>query len=144
MFYLSAYLEEHCEDYYQALRNISQQKDWNTWLAFFLQSIEYQATVNAARVRKIHLLYLEMKEKMRNITRSQYSIQALDALFCRPIFQTSDFSMHSNIPRQTALTILRQLRASEILKVIREQSGRSPAVLVFHDLLAITEEKEFL
>lgn len=30
MFYLSAYLEEHREEYYQALRKISQEKDWNT------------------------------------------------------------------------------------------------------------------
>ena len=35
MFYLSAYLERHREQYYQALQNISAKNDWNGWIEFF-------------------------------------------------------------------------------------------------------------
>jgi Fic family protein len=142
MFYLSAYLEAHREEYYQALRNISQQKEWNTWLSFFLAAVENQATTNAERVRKILSLYDEMKERIREITHSQYSIQALDAIFDRPIFKTTDFTDRAQIPRQTALLMLRQLRKKSILKVLREQKGRSPAILIFHPLISITEGKK--
>ncbi len=36
-------------------------------------------------------LYDTMKQRIFEITRSQYSIQVLDAIFDKPIFQTSDF-----------------------------------------------------
>jgi Fic family protein len=144
MFYLSAYLEEHREDYYQALRNISQQQDWNTWLLFFLQSIEQQATENATRVRKIHLLYDEMKERIRTITHSQYTIQALDGLFDRPIFQTSDFVKRTEIPKQTAMPMLRQLKEAGILTTLREASGRRSTIYAFKALLNTAEGKEIV
>lgn len=36
MFYLSEYLENHRDEYYDCLRNISVSKEWNNWIAFFL------------------------------------------------------------------------------------------------------------
>jgi Fic family protein len=144
MFYLSAYLEEHREDYYQALRKISQQQDWNTWLAFFLQAIEQQAIENASRVRKIHLLYDEMKEPIRTISHSQYTIQALDGLFDRPIFQTSDFVKRTGIPKQTTMPMLRQLKEAGILTALREASGRRSTIYAFKALLNTAEGKEIV
>lgn len=142
MFYLSGYLEEHREEYYQALRKISQEKDWNTWLSFFLIAVERQAFDNTNRVRKIHDLYDAMKVRIRDATHSQYVLQALDAIFDRPIFRSSDFIDRSTIPKQTAQVILRQLRSADILKVVREQSGRAPAILIFHDLISIAEGRQ--
>ena len=139
MFYLSAYLEEHREEYYQALRKISQENDWNFWLSFFLIAVERQAIDNANRVRKIHDLYDVMKVNIREITHSQFALQALDSIFDRPIFRSSDFIERSEIPKQTAQVILRQLRNAGILKVVREQSGRAPAILAFADLISIAE-----
>jgi Fic family protein len=144
MFYLSAYLEEHRDNYYQALRNISQQRDWNTWLAFFLQAIEYQANENASRVRKIHLLYDEMKERIRAVSHSQYTIQALDGLFDRPIFQTSDFVKRTGIPKQTAMPMLRQIKDAGILTTLREASGRRSTIYAFKSLLNTAEGKEIV
>jgi Fic family protein len=43
MFYLSAYLENHREEYYQRLKSISQEGDYNGWIVFFLQAITEQA-----------------------------------------------------------------------------------------------------
>jgi Fic family protein len=144
MFYLSAFLEEHRDEYYQALRAISQGGDWNGWLAFFLRAVEQQAAANAARVRKIHALYDDMKEKIRDITHSQYSIQALDALFDRPIFRTSDFVQRTGIPKQTAMPMIRQIRNAGFLTPIREASGRRPAILAFGALLNIAEGRDIL
>ncbi len=144
MFYLSAYLEEHRDEYYQALRYISQKKDWDTWLSFFLYAVEQQAIVNTSRVRKIHSLYQEMKERIRNITHSQYSIQALDGLFDRPIFQTSDFVNRTKIPKQTAMPMLRQIRDAGILFPLREASGRQPAIYAFRALLNAAEGREIM
>ncbi len=87
MFYLSAYLEQHRDEYYARLRGISQAGEWNEWIAFFLRAIQVQAADNTDRVQRMLALYEAMKERIREITHSQYSIQLLDALFDRPIFR---------------------------------------------------------
>jgi hypothetical protein len=85
-----------------------------------------------------------MKEKIRDITHSQHSIQALDALFDRPIFRTSDFVQRTGIPKQTAMPMIRQIRDAGFLTPIREASGRRPAILAFGALLNIAEGRDIV
>lgn len=144
MFYLSGYLEEHREAYYTHLQMISRENAWEPWIVFFLQAIIAQATANAEKVRRIFQLYDTMKEHFRKVTHSQYSIDALDAIFSRPIFSTSDFvkSMEKSTSKQTAMQILRQLQAANIIKLLQEGSGRRAARLAFPHLLNIVEGRE--
>ncbi|MDN3509273.1 MAG: Fic/DOC family N-terminal domain-containing protein [Candidatus Neptunochlamydia sp.] len=53
MFYLSAYLEAHREEYYYRLQNISEQGDWSGWIAFFFQGIIHQAKSNNQKLKAI-------------------------------------------------------------------------------------------
>lgn len=139
MFYLSAYLERNRAQYYQALNAISEQEDWNGWIRFFLTAVIEQAKENVKKARAILNLYEEMKQDVPAITRSQYAIQAIDILFRRPIFRTTDFIKDSKIPKHTAIRILNELESKGILKVLREGKGRRPAILVFKELIEITE-----
>lgn len=143
MFYLSEYLEAHRDEYYQRLQAISSEGDWNGWIAFFLRAITLQARENSARVRNIMGLYEHMKHQIQHITRSQYSVHLLDALFSRPIFRTTDiiqqFEEKYGIHPKTTPALLRQLRDAGILLEIKPASGRRPAVLCFAELLEITE-----
>ena len=141
MFYLSSYLESHREEYYQRLRAISQDGDWNGWIVFFLNAISIQAEINSKKVRTAMSLYDEMKEKIHDITHSQYSITVLDAIFNRPIFKTTDFVTETGINKQTAMGLLRQLKEDDILKTLEESSGSRPAVLCFSRLVNIAEGK---
>lgn len=144
MFYLSEYLESHRELYYARLRGISQEGDWSSWLEFFLDAIIDQARSNTDRVRGILELYERMKQRITDLTHSQYVFKILDTLFDRPIFQSPDFVQRSGIPKFTALAFLRQLREAEILTAIREQSGRRSAVLAFPELLNCAEGRKVL
>jgi Fic family protein len=139
MFYLSEYLESHRDLYYARLQGISRDGDWDSWIEFFLQAITLQAQANIERVRSILALYEQMKLRITEITRSQHAITVLDTLFDRPIFQSSDFVQRSGIPKQTALPFLKKLREEGILRPLREQSGRRPAILAFSDLLNCAE-----
>jgi Fic family protein len=144
MFYLSEYLESQRDLYYARLRAISRDGDWTGWIEFFLDAITAQARSNTDKVRLIMALYDEMKRRVTDLTHSQYSIQVLDALFDRPIFQSSDFILRSRIPKDSAAPILRKLREAEILQPIREASGRRPAILAFRDLLNRAEGRDVL
>ena len=144
MFYLSSYLEYHRDEYYERLRGISRDGNWDEWVAFFLNAISIQARTNARKVKEIMSLYDEMKERVQNITHSQYTIQLIDAIFDRPIFSTSDFIDRTGIHKPTALGLLRQLREHEILQVHQEGRGRRPTVYGFDVLLNIADRRDML
>jgi len=142
MFYMSEYLEAHRDLYYEKLRRISEHKDWNGWVEFFLVAVKEQAKLNSEKVKRILQLYNKMKDKITALTRSQYSIQILDFLFDKPIFTPSDAIKKMNIPKPSFMPILKQLQEAGILTVLREAKGRSPAVLVFGDLVNIVEDRK--
>jgi Fic family protein len=144
MFYLSEFLEENRERYYQRLRAIGSEGGWTAWVEFFLEAIEQQALSNTERVKGILALYNTMKMRVTEVTHSQYSPAILDAIFDRPIFQTADFVTRSQIPKPTAATVLKKLKDAGILVAIREASGSRPAVLAFIDLVNQAEGRKVL
>jgi len=139
MFYISDYLEIHRPLYYERLLAISRDRDWNGWISFFLHAIEEQAGTNGRKARAILDLHNEMKQTIPEITRSQYAIAAIDALFRTPIFTPSEFYDQTGIPKKTANRILQQLREQEIITILAEGSGRRATTYLFPQLIAITE-----
>ncbi len=139
MFYISAYLESHRDEYYERLLAISRDDDWSGWCAFFLEAIHIQATENLAKAQAILDLYNRMKVLFAEKTHSQYAIHALDWVFERPIFKSSDFVGSGNIPRPTAQRILNLLKTEGILRELVPGSGRRAATLAYPELLNIAE-----
>ena len=80
-----------------------------------------------------------MKIQFAERTHSQYAIHALDWIFERPIFKSSDFVASSNIPKPTAQRILNLLKNQGILKELQPGSGRRAATLTYPELLNIAE-----
>lgn len=148
MFYLSEYLESHREEYYARLGAISSDNDWNSWIAFFLTAVQQQAQSNSQRVVAINSLYDETKQRIHEITRSQYTVHLLDAIFTRPIFRTTELAeqLHQtfDIHKKTLLGLLQKLRKGNLLKELQPASGQRPAVFCFPELINIAEGKKVL
>lgn len=148
MFYLSEYLEKHREEYYQRLKAISAEGDWNGWIAFFLQAITTQATQNSVRVTAIQSLYEEMKLAIQEATHSQYTVHVLDAIFSKPIFRSSDLTAQLRrdfgVHDKTTPGLLRQMKEAGILRELQAGSGRRPATLCFPRLINLAEGSEVL
>ena len=148
MFYLSEYLEAHREEYYQRLKGISAEGDWNGWIAFFLQAIITQAGQNSARVAAIQALYEDMKVAIQAATHSQYTVNVLDAIFSKPIFRSSDLAQQLfkefGIHEKTTPGLLRQMKNAGILRELRPGSSRRSATLCFPRLINLAEGKEVL
>lgn len=143
MFYLSEYLENNRAEYYMRLQAISAEGDWNGWIAFFLNAVSKQAKQNGTRVLAIKELYDAMKQKIADLTRSQFAVHLLDAIFSSPIFSMSDLTtrleQEQGIHNKTASAHLRQLRDEKILLELRQGRGRRPAILCFPQLLNLVE-----
>lgn len=137
MFYLSAYLETHRDEYCSRLQAISQDGDWTGWIVFFLKAILEQAKSNVEKVRAILDLYEVKKKRIAEVTRSQYAIQTLDTLFKMPSFSTSRFVEESKIPVRSAKRILHTLEKEKIIENLKQGKGRSPAYFIFKKLIDI-------
>lgn len=144
MFYLSAYFEARRDAYYDGLLAVSRNDDWTGWCHFFLEAIRSQAEDNLTKAQGILALYEEMKRRVPEMTRSQYAIRALDWIFERPIFKSSDFVESAGIPAPTARRFLGVLQAGAVLRVLVTGSGRRASVLAFPALLNIAEGREVL
>jgi Fic family protein len=143
MFYLSEYLDDHRDEYYDHLLAITEEGNWQGWIEFFLQASCVQAERNTARARKILDLYHEMKIAFVEATHSQFSQAALDAFFQKPILNSTEFQNLANVVnRATAGALLRALEQSKLIMVLRKGSGRTPSRYVFPKLINIAEDRD--
>jgi len=137
MFYLSSYFESHREEYYKRLNNISKYNDWDNWLEYFLEAVVVQSKENVRKAKKIHILYDLKKEKIANLTHSQFSIKALDFIFSNPVFTSSHFKKSSKIPIRSAERILKKLENGKVLQVIEKGGGKKATTYAFSKLINI-------
>ncbi|TAK96035.1 Fic family protein [Patescibacteria group bacterium] len=135
-FYLSEYLESHRDEYYLALLDISKNNNWEGWITFFLKAVTEQSKENIAKAKKIISLYDQKKQRIMELTRSQFSIKILDALFTMPIFQSQDFIRLSKIPKASAF---RYIGILEKNGVISSNKKRKNKLYFFNKLLDIVK-----
>ena len=127
-FYISSYLEAHRDEYYARLEALSRSGDFQGWAAFFLHAVARQAEEDTAKARQILKLYDHMKVVLARVTRSQYAIRALDALFIFPIFSTPQFVERGGVPRASAARMLADLARDGVLRVVRPGKGKRAAI----------------
>ena len=144
MFYISSYFEQHRDEYYSRLLSISSDDDWTGWCMFFLQAVINQAHDNQSKAACILELYEKKKQQIVDLTHSQYAIHALDFIFSRPVFTSTDFLSVNEVPKPTAKRILALLRDSGIVTTVREPRGSRPAVYAFTELINIAEGRAVL
>lgn len=109
VFYLSAYMKEHQDEYIAGLTALSSEDEllaWNQWVEFFLRARIEQANRNLDAARKIISLYERSKTEIINLTHSQYAVPLLDALFERPVFSPAQLENNPVMPSKQMLNRL--------------------------------------
>lgn len=147
IFYLSAYLEAHKEEYVSALAALTSRDDqaWNRWVQFFLKALTSQAQKNLDDARNIIGLYERSKAEIIRITRSKYAVPLLDLLFKQPVFSPMQLERHGSLPsKQMTMSLLGRLKDAGILVVTRESSGRRPQILAFAELVNLCEGRQVI
>ena len=146
MFYLSEWFESHRDEYYKRLQSLSgDELSWNGWIDYFLNAVEGQATKNVATAQKILALYENLKGRILELTRSQWGVPILDAMFKRPVFTSSSLPLSAPKPTRAGLAnILRALKDARMIEVMHEGSGRRPTVFAFAELINLTEGRKVL
>ena len=142
VFYISAYFESNRDEYYERLLAVSRDGDWTGWCLFFLKAVEIQAKENQKKATEILKLYEQKKTEIYELTHSQYALHILDFIFERPIFRSTELAKTGKVPVPSAKKVLSNLSNANIIKVLRESSGRRAAVFAFTELLNIAEGRK--
>lgn len=134
--YISEFLEENRDIYYELLREVSEKENWIPWIKFFLDAIFEQTKLTLGRVAKIEKLYKEMKERMPDIN-SFYANSFLDALFIKPRFTAQSIKKLSKVSNnQTLYTLIEKFLKAKIIVDITPKQERGK-VYAFLDLIKI-------
>jgi cell filamentation protein, protein adenylyltransferase len=137
LFYMSAYLEAHRDEYYERLLAVSRDGDWTGWCVFFLDALLRQAEENLEKANAILNLYETEKARFVKVTGSKHAIRALDFIFMRPIFSTKAFTDESGIAKSSAKRIMKILSEQKIINLLQEGKGQQSAIYVYQALLDI-------
>lgn len=140
VFYMSQYLENNRQKYYDALKEITDQGNWTQWIRFFLNGIIEQAEKNIQQTRAIINLYESNKKDIIESTHSQYSIPCLDFIFSNPIFNTPNFQKNSGVPKTSASRLLKAMEQNGMITCLEKGQGRKPSYYAFRKLLNIINE----
>lgn len=136
-YYISGYFEEHKDLYIDTMRKVSEENDWTSWCAFFLEAVEQQAIRNLQIAESISALYEEMKVKFGDVLSSKWSVQVLDFVFTNPVFRNNKFTKTSGIPSATAARFTQLLLDENLIVMMQEASGRRPALYRFEPLMSL-------
>jgi Fic family protein len=147
VFYISAYLENHRDEYVAGLQVLSEKTPtaWTRWIGFFLSAMDEQSRENAKKAQAIIDLYNRLKSRIIDLTHSQYAVPLLDCLFDQPVFTSSLFDEKLGMPsKPMVMNMLGRLKSAGILKVVREGSGRRPQILALAELINVCEGSDVI
>lgn len=120
LLYLSAYLEQHREDYYAALQALREKGDAVTWVNMFLTAVKTQAADAVERAERI----MDLRERYREVASSLGTSNALalvDLICENPVVTTRAIESRLAVSRPTALRLLRRMEERGVLT--EEETG---------------------
>lgn len=113
--YLSSFIIRHKAKYYELLRNIQQNEDFQEWIAYLLEGVLQTSQKTIATIEAIKTLMdqttLILQEKESNI----YSKDLVESLFLHPYIKSESLVKNLEITRQTASKYLKICEKHQIL-----------------------------
>jgi len=114
--YLSRYIIEHKQEYYDTLAGVSQRGDWASWLLYMLQAVESTARLTYQKVNDL----LEAKEAVLEAVESEKKFQRpdqlIEAIFTQPFTKVRHLTDAGIYAENTARNYLNELAEMGVLE----------------------------
>lgn len=114
--YLSYYIVKYKTEYYQLLRGVTENNNWNNWVMYMLTALIETAQLTTKKIRSMLALKEEFEIKMKQTLGASFSYELLQLMFTLPYLKIELLEKKGIAHRQTASTWLKKLSDSEILK----------------------------
>jgi Fic family protein len=122
LLYLSAFFEQHDQEYKDCLLNVSRTGAWGDWIDFFARGVTEQARDAVLRSNRLLDLGKQYQKRVADVARSSAALQLLEELFASPYTTVALASDVLNMTYQAALYNVNKLIEAGVL---REMTGRS-------------------
>ena len=135
LLYLSDFFEQHRDEYYRLLLNVSQKGDWKAWFTFFLNGVRQQSEDALSTIQKLLNLQSEYRAlgTGRKVPKSVNRL--IDYLFASPIISISALSKAWKMPFPTVQRGVDYLIEKDILREIT--GGQRNRLFVADEILNI-------
>ncbi len=133
--YLSRYINEHREDYYRLLLEVTTKGAWEPWILYMLAAVEDTASWTRAKIRAIKR---QMEETVRHVATTcpkTYSRELVEVTFVQPYCRTNDLVRLGIGTRKTSAKYLGELVSAGVLQERKEGREKLYIHTRFLDLL---------
>ena len=142
LLYLSDFFEQHRDEYYRLLLNVSQKGDWKAWFTFFLNGVRQQSEDALSTIQKLLNLQSEYRALATGRKVPKSVNRLIDYLFASPIISISALSKAWKMPFPTVQRGVDYLIEKGILREIT--GGQRNRLFVAHEIFdtIMTERTE--
>lgn len=121
--YLSRYILEHKQDYYETLAGVSQRGDWKSWILYMLKAVEWTSQLTLRKVNDIIASKEEILEVLREQTNVLRPEDLAEAIFTQPYIKVNHLTDRGLYAENTARNYLNELAELQVLQK-KEIRGR--------------------
>lgn len=118
LLYLSYFFKKNRQEYYDRLRMVSQNGDYEQWVDFFLEGVIQTSESAISTTKQILMLQETDKQKLYSQTSSIITIQFLDRLFYTPIVSAQTAGEFLSLSHPAANNLIAKFVKFGILKEI--------------------------
>lgn len=119
--YLSLYLKQNRDRYYELLQRTRTHAEWEPWLEFFLEGVRVTADEACSTALKAQHLFSEDRDRIRQIPRAGSLLQVHEYLQHIPITDLQSITSITKLAQGTAGTAIEKLQT---LGIVSESTGR--------------------
>lgn len=113
--FISGYINKHKEEYYTAIRGVTELADWDTFIRYMLVAFTKQASESTKLLLKIKKLHEETRREIRTQLPKIYSRDLVDAIFSRPFITPTTYGELLSVTYQTGSSHLKALSANGLM-----------------------------
>lgn len=134
--YLSEYIIRNKEDYYTKLREVTENEDWEEWIIYMLEMVEYTAKKGLERLKKVTGLMDQMGTEIKEKLPKVYSKELVEILFRLP-YTKRQFLISAELG--TPKTVGNYLIELEKAGFLRSEKVGKEKLYLNHRLMAVLE-----
>lgn len=120
--YLSRFIIGNKAAYYQLLKGVTHDQQWEPWIRFILEGVEETCVWTTEKIKAIRELMVHTAQYVHKSLPKIYSWELVELLFKQPYCRIGNLVDADIAKRQTASTYLKQLCDVGVLKEVK--SGR--------------------
>lgn len=140
--YLSRYILQHRQQYYDLLTGVTRDKAWQPWITYMLDAVKETAEWTNKKISGIRNLMADTTAYVQKNLPKRYSYELLEILFEQPYCRISNLVERGIAKRQTASVYLKELCDIGVLQ--EERSGKEKLFLHPKLLQLMNSEDHFV